>query len=170
MKHGARLCLQKVAVMAPQIERASHRATECRLADVQLCTPPKDEAMKEDCLSVAVEARLTSLERELTYWRGAAGLALVALAAAGTMAFRHGAPGALEASSLTIMASQGNAVTLSVRSSGELEARFSGTRSVTSGLGDSGARQNVSAGLAIVNPSGREVIRIGDPATRQLAP
>lgn len=130
--------------------------------------------MKNDELAAAVEIRLVSLERELGWWRRAAGAAIVVLAAGGTMAFRQMAPGALEASSVTIRAPQGNAVTLSVRPSGDLEARFSGASGVdarsSTAFGDVGIRRPGASGLAFVSPSGREVLRIGDPAVRQLTP
>lgn len=150
-------------------------ATVRALHDIKASYPiSEDEMMVKDALPAAVELRLVSLERELGWWRRAAGAAIVLLAAVGTMAFRQLAPGALEASSVTIRAPQGNAVTLSVRPSGDLEARFSGARGAgarsSTPYGDVDIGRPGASGLAFVNPAGREVLRIGDPAVRQLAP
>ena len=102
----------------------------------------------------SVEARLDALERQAAVWRRIAICTLCMLAIGGTMAFRQLAPGPLESSSQTMLAPRGDAVTLSLRPSGALEARFSRS----------------AAGLTLVNPGGREVLRLGDPSARQLAP
>jgi hypothetical protein len=109
-----------------------------------------------------VEARLDALERQVTVWRRAAIGAVFVLAIGGTVAFRQLAPVPLEATSLTLRAARG-AVTLSLRPSGDLEARFS--RSA-----DNASLVGAGSALVLVNPDGREVIRIGAPSARQLAP
>jgi hypothetical protein len=118
--------------------------------------------MRSEAQAPGVDARLDALERQVTWWRRAAIGAVFVLAIGGTMAFRKLAPGPLEATSLTLRAAQG-AVTLSLRPSGDLEARFSRS---------AGGAPQIGAGsaLVLVNPDGREVIRIGAPTARQLAP
>src|SRR4051812_29763373 len=111
----------------------------------------------------SVEARLESLERQIARWRRAALCTVFVLAIGGTMAFRHLVPGPLEASSLTLRGSRGAAVTLSLRPSGDLEARF--TRSA-----DPVPRGPGGNGFALVSPDGREVLRIGEVSARQLSP
>ena len=119
--------------------------------------------MLNEPLSPSVDARLKALEHQVTWWRRAAIGALFVLGIGGTVAFQRVAPGPLEASSLTLRAPQGAAVTLSLRSSGDLEARFSGTA-------DPAQRALGRGGFALVDPAGREVLRIGEFAPRQLAP
>ena len=114
-------------------------------------------------VSPSVEVRLGALERQVAWWRRAAVGMLFVLAMAGTMAFQRLAPGPLEASSLTLRAPRGAAVTLSLRPWGDLEARFS--RSV-----DPTPRGPSGSAFVLVNPDGREVLRLGDPSARQLAP
>jgi hypothetical protein len=88
---------------------------------------------------------------------------LFVLAIAGTVGFQQRAPGPLEASSLTLRAPRGAAVTLSLRPSGDLEARFGRNADPT----PRGAGGNA---FVLVNPDGREVLRLGEPSARQLAP
>ncbi|HEX7941012.1 MAG TPA: hypothetical protein VF488_04375, partial [Gemmatimonadaceae bacterium] len=126
-------------------------------------TVTEDERMIADEPSAAVEARLNAVERQLTWWRRATLVTLVGLAIGGTMAFRQPAPGALEGSTLTLRGPNGSAVALSLRPSGDLELRFS--RSPDAARSGPGA-----SGVALVNPAGREVLRIGEPSARQLAP
>ena len=67
----------------------------------------------------------------------------------------------LDAASLTLRNAWGRNVTLSLRPSGDLEARFgraSGSPPQGSGV----------AGLVVVNADGREVARLGEPTSRQL--
>ena len=110
----------------------------------------------------AIGARLDALERQITWWRRAAICSVFVLAIGGTMAFRQLAPGPIEATSLTLRAARGT-VTLSLRPSGDLEARFSRSAENPPPLG-------AGSGLVLVNPDGREVMRIGAPTARQLAP
>jgi hypothetical protein len=118
--------------------------------------------MDGENLSPSVEARLDALERQVGRWRATAGMMLV-LAIGGTMAFRQLVPGPLEASSLTLRGQRGASVTLSVRSSGDLEARFSRSSNPAPHLPG-------GIGLVLVDPAGREVLRMGDASPRQLAP
>jgi len=118
--------------------------------------------MTRENLSLSVEARLHVLESQVAWWRRAAVCALFVLAISGTMAFRQLAPGPLEATSLTLRAPRG-AVTLSLRPSGDLEARFS--RSA-----DPVPRGQGGGAFVLVSPDGRELLRIGEPSARQLAP
>ena len=118
--------------------------------------------MRGDPRTDGIEARLDALERQITWWRRAALGAVSVLAIGGTMAFRQLAPGPIEASSLTLRAARG-AVTLSLRPSGELEARFSRSADNSPPIGG-------GSGMVLVNPDGREVMRIGAPTARQLAP
>lgn len=118
--------------------------------------------MIADERSAAVEARLFALERQVTWWRRATLSVLFGLAIGGTLAFRQLAPGPLEASSLTLRG-QGAAVAFSLRPSGDLELRFSRSTEAAGPF----VR---GIGVALVNPAGREVLRIGDPSARQLAP
>lgn len=119
--------------------------------------------MIDERLSPPVAARLEALERQAAWWRRATVCALFVLAIGGTMAFRRLTPGPLEATSLTLRAPRGAAVTLSLGTSGDLEAHFAGGADATL----HGPRGN---GLVLVNPEGREVVRIGEPFVRQVAP
>ena len=110
----------------------------------------------------SVDDRLEALERQVAMWRRATVCTLSVLAVGGMMAFRQLAAPALAASSLTLRTAH-STVTLSLRASGDLEARFSRDD-------DNGPRPVGGSGLALVNPSGREVLRIGDVSARQLAP
>jgi hypothetical protein len=111
----------------------------------------------------AVEARLSVLERQVAWWRRATVAALLVLALGGTLAFQQGVPGPVEASSVTLRAARGAAVTLSLRPSGELEARFSGSVQAM-------PRGQAGSAFVLVDPGGREVLRLGGPSARQLAP
>ena len=110
----------------------------------------------------SIEARLALLERQVKWWRLAAAAMVAILVVGGVTAFQQpGSIGKLEATSLTLRNSWGASVTLSLRSSGDLEARFSrasGTPSQASGV----------AGIVLVSPDGREVARLGEPTSRQL--
>lgn len=114
-------------------------------------------------VSLSIEARLAMLERRLVLWRRLAVCIAILLGLAGGLGFRRLAPGPLEASSLTFVGTRGNTVTLSLRPSGELEARF-GQRA------QSAMPLPVAAGLVLVSPRGRELVRLGEPSARQLAP
>jgi hypothetical protein len=110
----------------------------------------------------SIEARLALLERRVK-WRRLAMIGLVSvLVLGGVTAFQQpGGVGKLEATTLTLRNAWGGSVTLSLRSSGDLEARFSrasGPPSQGSGV----------AGIVLVNPDGREVARLGEPTSRQL--
>ena len=111
----------------------------------------------------SIEARLTLLERQVKWWRFAAVSLVFTLVLGGVTAFQlPGTAGKIEATSLTLRNSPwGGSVTLSLRSSGDLEARF--TRA--SGSPQQGAGV---AGIALVNADGREVARLGEPTSRQL--
>jgi hypothetical protein len=113
--------------------------------------------------STSVESRLTTLERQVAWWRLATVCALGLLALGGTMALRRPVPGPLETNSLTLLTARGRSVTLSLRPSGELEARF-GRGSASEALGVRGT------GLVLVDPQGRDVARLGEPSARQLTP
>jgi len=119
--------------------------------------------MIDEKLSPTVEVRLSALERQVAWWQRATVATLFVLAIGGTMAFQQLAPRPLEASSLTLRAPRGAAVTLSLRPSGDLEARFS--RSA-----DTAPRGPGGSSFVLVNPDGREVLRLGEPSARQLAP
>jgi hypothetical protein len=108
----------------------------------------------------SVEARLARLERQVKWWRFTAIGLVAALVLGGVTAFQQ--PGSkLDATSLTLRNAWGGSVTLSLRSSGDLEARFSrASGSPPQGLG--------VAGLVLVNAEGREVARLGEPTSRQL--
>jgi hypothetical protein len=109
-----------------------------------------------------IEARLAILERQLKWWRLGAVGALVALVLGGVTAFQQpGGIGKLDATSLTLRNARGASVTLSLRSSGDLEARFS--RAAGSAVPELSV-----AGLVLVNADGREVARLGEPTSRQL--
>jgi hypothetical protein len=118
--------------------------------------------MRGETQAGGIEARLDALERQVTWWRRAAIGVVFVLAIGGTLAFRQVAPGPIEATSLTLRTVRG-AVTLSLRTSGMLEARFSRSADNPPPIGE-------GSGLVIVNPEGREVMRIGAPSARQLAP
>jgi hypothetical protein len=123
----------------------------------------EDGDMKKSTTAASLDHRVAALEHQVVVWRRAAACALVLLALGGTMAFRQLAPGPIEASSLTLHGQRGTAVTLSLRPSGDLEARFkNGTEPAPLMRGGSG--------FSIVNPEGREVLRLGSPSARQLAP
>jgi hypothetical protein len=119
--------------------------------------------MLEPIAAASLDQRLAVLERQVSFWRGASACALVLLILAGTMAFRRLAPGPIEASSVTLHGPRGSAVTLSLQASGDLEARFRNS-------GESVPLMRGGSGLSLVNPSGREVVRIGSPMARPLAP
>ena len=110
----------------------------------------------------SIEERLALLERQVKWWRLAAVALVAVLVLGGVTAFQQ--PGGavnLEATSLTLRNSWGGSVTLSLRSSGDLEARFSRA---------SGTPQQAlgKAGLVVVSADGREVARLGEPMSRQL--
>jgi len=119
--------------------------------------------MSSETQAPGFEARLDALERQVTVWRRAAIGAVFVLAIGGSMAFRQLAPAPLEATSLILRGVRGAAVTLSLRPSGELEARFSRSAENAPPMAE-------ASGLVLVNPDGREVMRIGAPTARQLAP
>jgi hypothetical protein len=107
------------------------------------------------------EARLAILERQVKWWRLVTVGLVAALVLGGLTAFQQPGAGKLEATSLTLHNASGGRVTLSLRSSGDLEARFSrATGSPLKGL--------AVAGLVVVNADGREVARLGEPTSRQL--
>jgi hypothetical protein len=108
------------------------------------------------------EARLAILERQVKWWRLIAVGLVAALVLGGVTAFQQpSGAGKLEATSLTLRNARGGSVTLSLRSSGDLEARFSRA----SGSPPQGS---AVAGLVLVNADGREVARLGEPTSRQL--
>jgi hypothetical protein len=113
--------------------------------------------------SHSIESRLANLERQLVLWRRLAIGALGMILLTGGLAFRRAAPGPLEGTSLTLLGARGSAVVLSLRPSGELEARF------RQGA-ENASLEHVSSSLVLVGPHGREVVRIGHPTARQLAP
>ena len=112
--------------------------------------------------AASIEARLARLERQVKWWRFAAIGLVVALVLGGVTAFQQPNGAAkLDAASLTLRNAWGRNVTLSLRPSGDLEARFgraSGSPPQGSGV----------AGLVVVNADGREVARLGEPTSRQL--
>jgi hypothetical protein len=110
----------------------------------------------------SIEARLALLERQVMWWRLAAIGMVVALVLGGVTAFQQpGGAAKLEATSLTLRNAWGGSVTLSLRSSGDLEARFSrASGSPPQGYG--------VAGIVLLNADGREVARLGEPTSRQL--
>ena len=112
--------------------------------------------------SASLEARLALLERQVKWWRLAAIGLVGALVLGGVTAFQQpGSAAKLEATSLTLRNAWGGSVTLSLRASGDLEARFSrasGSSPQTPG----------KAGLVVVNADGREIARLGEPTSQQL--
>jgi hypothetical protein len=110
----------------------------------------------------SIEARLALLERQVKWWRLAAVGMVAALVLGGVTAFQQpGGAAKLEATSLTLRNAWGGSVTLSLRPSGDLEARFSrASGSPPQGHG--------VAGIVLVNADGREVARLGEPTSRQL--
>jgi hypothetical protein len=110
----------------------------------------------------SIEARLALLERQVKWWRLAAIGMVVALGLGGVTAFQQpGGAAKLEATSLTLRNASRGSVTLSLRSSGDLEARFrraAGTAAQGYGV----------AGIVLGNADGREVARLGEPTSRQL--
>jgi len=110
----------------------------------------------------SIEARLALLERQMKWWRLAAISLAGALVLGGVTAFQQpGGAAKLEATSLTLRNAWGGSVTLSLRSSGDLEARFSRLPgAIPQGFG--------AAGIVLVNADGREVARLGEPTSRQL--
>lgn len=111
-----------------------------------------------------LEVRLDAAERQAKRWRRVALGMVTLLALGGAMAFRHtDAPGPLEGSSLTLTNPQGRAVRLSLRPSGELELRFTGDET------DAGPQRD-NTGLILVSRTGREVVRLGEPSARRIAP
>jgi hypothetical protein len=112
--------------------------------------------------SASIEARLALLERQMNWWRFAAIGLVAALVLGGVTAFQQpNAAAKLEATSLTLRNSWGGSVTLSLRSSGDLEARFNRASG-------SAPRSFGVAGIVVVNADGREVARLGEPTSRQL--
>lgn len=113
--------------------------------------------------TASLDARLDALEREVRSWRRLAlgGLALAALGA--SLAFQQPrvSPVPLEASALTLRNDSGSSVVLSVRASGDLEARF--IRGISLAAPDPG-----SASLILVNPLGQTVARLGELSVRPL--
>jgi hypothetical protein len=110
----------------------------------------------------SIEARLALLERQVKWWRLAAIGMVSALVLGGLTAFQQpGGAATLDATSLTLRNASGGSVTLSLRSTGALEARFSrASGSPPQGFG--------VAGIVLVNADGREVARLGEPTSRQL--
>lgn len=121
--------------------------------------------MIENLTTASLEARVEGLEGEIRWWRRTA-IGLVGLGMlAGSLAFRRPqpSPGPLEASALTLRNDSGTSVILSVRASGDLEARFSHGISLRTPY-------QRSAGFVLVNPVGETVARLGDPTVRPLGP
>lgn len=116
--------------------------------------------MRTEALSPSIEARLSALERQVTRWRRAAVFTVFVLGIGATMAFMQLGPVPLDTGSLTLHGSRGASVTLTLRPSCDLEARFTGI----TGIGPNGR----GSGLALVNPAGREVVRLGEPSARPL--
>jgi hypothetical protein len=111
----------------------------------------------------STEARLASLERQVKWWRLAAVGLVAALVLGSVTAFQQpGTTGKLEAASLTLRNSWGGSVTLSLRPSGDLEARFSRAS------GTAPQAWVGKAGLVVVKADGREVARLGEPTSQQL--
>jgi hypothetical protein len=125
--------------------------------------PQRSAAMTDPANSPSLDARLTTLERQLVLWRRLALGALGVLGLAAVLGFQRPAPGPLEGSSLTLQGVRGGVVTLSLRPTGELEARF------TQGPGSAASHTDAGA-LVIVSRQGREIVRLGEPSARQLAP
>ena len=121
--------------------------------------------------SPSIESRLTAMERQLLLWRRLA-LALVGLVAlTGALGFRHLAPGPLEGTSLTLHNASGGTVALSLRPEGELEVQFrQGKVRFMPGAERTVMPAPASSAVVIVSPQGREVVRLGEPMARPLAP
>ena len=119
--------------------------------------------MTEPAASPSLDARVASLERQLVRWRRLALATASLLLLAAVLGFHRAAPGPLEGTRLTLHNERGMTVTLSLRPTGELEARFrQGAESPTPNA--------PSGALVIVSPQGREIVRLGEPTARPLSP
>ena len=112
--------------------------------------------------SASVETRLAVLERQVSLWRLASLSTVGLLALAGFVACDRAAPHALEAASVTLVSpGGGGSVTLTLRPSGVLEAKFSRAP----GAEPAGS---AGSGLVLVDPRGREIVHLGEPIARPL--